>query len=219
MSPVDICNLALAHLGDEAGVESIAPTDGSVQSGHCGRFYPLARRALLQMNTWGFATTRVELAQVTNPAPLEWKYAYAVPSDLLRPMMVIRPGVAPSPYQSPTDERGHQFLTEAAQDGSMLLYCNIDVAVLRYVRDVEDTNSFPPDFAMALARLLASYLAGPILKGSSGTQVAMQQMKLFQAEYATAAAADANSALRDTYSTRVPAHLGQRTNRQVWKQR
>ncbi len=48
-SVVDLCNLALAYLGDDATVASIDPPEGSAQAEHCQRFYPIARDTLLQM--------------------------------------------------------------------------------------------------------------------------------------------------------------------------
>ena len=49
-SDVDVCNLALAHLGDEATVASISPPEGSAQAGHCARFYPMARDSASSAN-------------------------------------------------------------------------------------------------------------------------------------------------------------------------
>src|SRR5512135_2814386 len=89
-SDVDICNLALAQLGDAAAVQSINPPDQSAQAAHCARFYPVARDALLEMHTWGFATLRVALAQVSNPFP-QWQYAYAAPSDAINYLEVLDP--------------------------------------------------------------------------------------------------------------------------------
>ena len=73
-STVDICNLALAHLGDTATVASIDPPEGSAQSEHCARFYPIARDSLLEMHAWNFSMRRINLAQLTNSWP-EWQYA------------------------------------------------------------------------------------------------------------------------------------------------
>ena len=47
-SAVDICNLALSHLGDTATVASLDPPEGSAQAEHCARFYPVARDALVR---------------------------------------------------------------------------------------------------------------------------------------------------------------------------
>lgn len=49
-SEVDICNLALARLGDNATVASIDPPEGSAQAEHCARFYAIARDSLLEMH-------------------------------------------------------------------------------------------------------------------------------------------------------------------------
>ena len=57
-SEVDICNLALSHLGDTATIASLDPPEGSAQAEHCARFYPIARDSLLEMHAWGFATSR-----------------------------------------------------------------------------------------------------------------------------------------------------------------
>jgi hypothetical protein len=73
---VDICNAALGHLGDEATVAAITPPDGSVQAGHCARFYPMARDELLEMHTWRFNTQRAVLALSPSP-PAGWAFAYA----------------------------------------------------------------------------------------------------------------------------------------------
>ena len=44
---VDICNLALAHLGDDATIASLNPPEGSAQAEKAARFYPIARNSLL----------------------------------------------------------------------------------------------------------------------------------------------------------------------------
>ena len=87
-SEVEICNLALAHLGDEATVASIDPPEGSAQAEHCARFYPIARDGLLQMHPWNFASRRVSLASVTMPYTM-WKYAYACPGDMMVAVAVL----------------------------------------------------------------------------------------------------------------------------------
>ena len=63
-SVVDICNLALAHLGDDATISSIDPPEGSAQAEHCKRFYTSARDTLLQLHPWNFASKRIALAEL-----------------------------------------------------------------------------------------------------------------------------------------------------------
>src|SRR5690606_36381904 len=108
-SEVEICKVALGHLGDTATVASLDPPEGSAQAEHCARFYPIARDALLSMHTWGFATRRIALAQL-GEAPVGWHYAYALPTDALDILAVMGPGEADTGAipQSPT----HPFVRE-----------------------------------------------------------------------------------------------------------
>lgn len=195
-SVVDICNTALSHLGDEAEVISIVPPDGTAQSAHCGRFYPIARDKLLEMHPWTFATVRVSLAVVAAGAPSEWAYAYALPTKCLKPHAVYLPDAL-------DDARGEDFIVESDADGSGVLYTNVADAVLRYTRLVEDSTRFTPGFVVALARLLASYLAGPIVKGTTGIQVAQSQLKIFALELADAKTQDSNTGQRSDYRNRL----------------
>src|SRR5437868_3345326 len=87
-SEVEICNMALSHLGDSATVASIDPPEGSSQAEHCQRWYPIARNALLEMHDWGFATTRALLAEVVSQFP-QWRHSYARPSDCLKVLAVL----------------------------------------------------------------------------------------------------------------------------------
>ena len=89
-SVVDICNLALAHLGDNATIASIDPPEGSAQAEHCQRFYPIARDTLLEMHSWSFATKRAYGAEVENTWPM-WEYAYAMPGDASDIIAILPP--------------------------------------------------------------------------------------------------------------------------------
>jgi hypothetical protein len=210
-SQVDICNLALAHLGDEAQVASIVPTDGTIQSAHCARFYPIARSLLLEMHPWTFATKRVALAEVTNPVPDDWSYAYALPSTCIRPLSALYPGT-PERYFGGTDTDAGTFpyLVEAAEDGSLILYTNVEAAYLRYIDLITDSTKYTPAFVTCLARLLASYLAGPVLKGDSGIKMAERQMGIFAREYAVATVRNANTGKRDMRQSYQPSWLAAR---------
>ncbi len=202
-SVTSICNLALSHLGDEAQVVNISPPDGSMQAALCGTFYPIALPVLLEMHPWTFATKRIAIAQAANPSPDDWLYAYAIPSTCIRPLSALFPGVPARPFGN-ADDGSHPYIVEAAQDGTAILYTNVETAVLRYIDNVADTTKFTPTFVIALSRLLASYLAGPILKDTTGMRVATEQWKLFMVEYGKATAMNANVGNRNTYETRVP---------------
>lgn len=185
---VDICNLALAHLGDTATVSSIDPPEGSAQAEHCARFYPIARDALLEMHTWNFATRKVTLAEVTNEWE-QWEYAYALPSDCMTAFAIISPestGDYTASYNYPGQYiDGTTPLVNVAGYApqpfvieGQTLYTNQEDAVLRYQALVVDTTKFSQLFVSTLSWQLASMLAGPIIKGDQGAAEAKrcQQM-------------------------------------------
>lgn len=202
---VDICNLALSYLGDEATVASINPPSGSAQSGHCARFYPMARDQLLEMHSWGFATRRVALASVTNPSS-SWQYAYAAPSDIVNYLEILDPaasddytvGIQMANTIAGTFNTGlgnyvpQPFVVESDAAGDDLILTNQQNAVLRYTVTLSDATKFSPLFTEALTRLLASKLAGPILKGDSGRAEAKAQLELFRMVFEKAVESDAN---------------------------
>lgn len=201
-SAVDICNVALAHLGDTATVSSIDPPDGSAQAQHCARFYPFARNSLLEMATWGFATKRVALAQLTNISS-QWLYTYAIPAGVIS-LIAVLPADATDDYSAPvapsvcqTDLLGtvytpQPYTVETLTDGSQVILTNVENALLRYVYTVEDTTQLSPLFTLALSWLLASFLAGPLLKGETGAAEAKRCLAVFQAFKAEATSSDAN---------------------------
>lgn len=222
-SIVDICNLALANLGDTATVTSINPPEGSAQAQHCARFYPIARNALLEMAPWGFATRRAILAEVENTWP-EWQFAYAVPNGVVNLLAVLPPDAVddysqqcapPAPFPARFSDNGllgtvytpQPYTVEITSDGQQIILTNQESAVLRYTGLVTDTSQFSPLFVTALGWLLASMLAGPLLKGDAGTAQAKQCLQMFQVFEAQAEASDANQR-RITPQQAVPWMVG-----------
>lgn len=215
-STVDIVNLALGHLGDEAGVSSISPPDGSVQASHAQRFYPIARDVLLQSHTWGFATTRKSLAVLSiSELPPEWAFAYAKPTSL-RMVAVFPAQVTAAPNDGSIFDQSefvaraqaYPFNMETLEDGTEVIYSNVQDAIGLFIRQVTDSTKFSPLVVAALARLLASYLAGPILKGKAGIEVAAKHLEWFEKVDAPRAKAfDAQAGRNTSYDTFIPASL------------
>lgn len=221
---VDICNLALGYLGDSANVSSLNPPD-SVQAEHCQRFYPLARDALLNMHNWGFATKRTSPASIAVPAEASgmWAFAYIAPADALTIQRLYDPSQSsdltqtiPQPYDTwwpgsssvpafNTSGSGvvvpQPFSVETDTHGDQIIYCNVTGAAVAYTAQITDTTKFSPSFTVALAWLLASYLAGPIIKGTEGIKMATACLKAFAAAKATATESDSNERRIDMSST------------------
>lgn len=183
-SEVDICNLALARLGDNATVASIDPPEGSAQAEHCARFYPVARDSLLEMHAWKFATRRVLLAQLTTDT-WNWTFAYAEPTGVLKLLAVL-------PASAASDADTQEYEAETDGNGTPIILTDQEGASLRYVAHVTDTTVFSPLFVDALAWLLASYLAGPVLKGDAGAAMAKACLQSFMLALSNAKVSDAN---------------------------
>lgn len=211
-SDVDVCNMALAHFGSEAVVTSINPPDGSVEAGHCKRFFALARQQALEMATFSWTKKRAQLAAVTNPSTV-WKYAYALPSDCLLPRRVLlRPTLQSAVYWSGNSaviSDDQQIFSEQGsadfeiEDGVLLT--NEAEAVLLYTRDVTDLTKASATFISGFSYMLASMIAGPLIKGDAGAKAAMDLREAARRVLTESAVHDANAT--SERSDHIPDHI------------
>jgi len=202
-SEVQICNLGLSRFGDAANVLSIDPPDGSVQAEKCAQFYPVARDATQEAFEWAFCTRRANLVQITNPLS-SWVYAYALPNKFLQAWRVLLPGEI--------DESNTQaYKLETSNAGAFVLYTNVENASLVYAHQETNTGRFSALYTDALSWLLASYTAGPILKGKTGVAAQESAYRMHVAMLARAAAADANQHLEpNAYAEHRPSWISDR---------
>lgn len=204
-SEIEICNIALSHLGDVATVASIDPPEGSAQAEHCARFYPMARDSLLEAHPWSFATRRVILAELANSWP-QWAYSYARPTDCLKVLSVLSKNASADYQQAsvwpyPTNDLSpgamysvdmpQPYACETNDDGAPVIYTNQEDAMMRYISRVTDTTRYSYSFIMALTWSLASMLAGPIIKGDVGRAEAQRCSQFAQQWLYKAMASDA----------------------------
>lgn len=199
-SEIDIINLALSRLGDSATVASIDPPEGSAQAEHCARFYPIARDALLEMHPWKFATRRAELSPLAVES-WNWAYAYAEPNNALRILSVL-------PLTASRDDESQPFDAFGTDDGQPAIFTNVEGATVLFIYRATDTGRFSPLFVDALGWLLASHLAGPIIKGDAGISVGKSCYQNFASLLAQAKVSDANQ--RHNTPTHTPAWIGAR---------
>lgn len=212
-SEVDICNLALSRLGDDATVSSLDPPEGSAQAEHCATFYPIARDNLLEMHNWNFATRRIVLGETSLPTNAGWQYAYTVPSECLQLISVLPPDVTDNYSSDLGNIPGYRtygpgdltdpglgarafympqdFAIETDSSGVPILLTNQPEATARYVVRVTDTTRFSPLFVETLSWYLASMLAGPILKGDVGAAEGKRCLQLAMTMMGKAEVSDA----------------------------
>lgn len=206
---VAIWNMALAHVGSDSVI--VAPTDTSVEAGHCSRFWTVARHEAINIVRPTWARSRVALALTTNPSTV-WTYAYAKPSDCLTPLRVL-----PLTYLSALSWPWSPVITEVElatwnEQGSSeferegdLILTHEPNAVLMYLRDVTDTAEFGAPFVVGLSYLLASFIVGPIVKGTEGATASVNFRRAAMALLRAESANDANSTyVKDNH---VPDHM------------
>jgi len=197
-SVVDIVNLSLGKLGDSATVTSIDPPEGSAQAEQAKRFYPIARDTLLELHPWNFATKRISLAETSDVAPDAWHFAYAIPSNYIRALSIY-------PEQSTSEADQQPFIIETNEAGQLILFTNIENATLKYIALITDTTKYTPLFINTLSYLLASFLAGPLIKGDTGLKIADAMYNKAMQMMNVAAGKDAAARNYDAQKSHVPS--------------
>lgn len=161
-SSIDICNLALAHIG----ASSISSFNEQSKSAiECNRFYEHSKKTALRDHKWNFATKEVELALLTETY-LGFDYAYAYPIDCL---------VVQKIYNAYSKSKKIQYSVRASNDNSNRVILTNEVAPnIIYTSNIENTNLFDSLFVDVFTWRLAIDLAQPI-KGDLKLQEACLQ--------------------------------------------
>ena len=150
-SNLDICNLALGHIGHGVKILALNPPDGTKESEYCASFYPIARDVCLSSGIWSFAKRRESLASIGTP-PDGWDYQYAQPNGYIKAISLVQSG----------DETPTTYIQENDATHGNIILTNTDSAEFRFIYRVEDTSKYSSDFVVAMSWLLASFLAGPL---------------------------------------------------------
>lgn len=167
------------------------------------------------MASFTWTKKRAAMAAVTNPST-SWSYAYALPGDCLKPTRVLQQARAAEWLFSPssaalTADDARIFTERGSADfeieGQVLLTHEPE-AVLLYVTDITDLTNYSAAFISGFSYLLASYLAGPLIKGAEGAAAGRQLRDAARGVLAGAAVLDANSSSET--SEFVPAHIAVR---------
>lgn len=156
-SAVEICNLALSHLGVGKEIANLT-TERSEESAACRRFYESARDAVLRDYPWPFTTKISALGLVAADPNDEWGFSYRYPTDALK-LRRIPSGIR-------NDNRQSRVPFKLAQDSSgLIIYTDAENAQIEYTARSEDPGLYPADFVMALSFRLAVYIAPRVTGG------------------------------------------------------
>lgn len=187
-SVVEICNLALDHLG-LARISSI--DEASAPAQRCKLQYDYARDFVLSKHHWGFARGLQVLAEnVTNDRSTKWAFSYAQPSDLLTIRYIVPSieGAASNSFLYGVMQEGQElWVPFDAEAGN--IYCDVSPATLIYTKRIEDATKFPSLVTDAIAAYLAFRIAMPLTRDRS---LRSDAQTIFMQTMAAATTWDAN---------------------------
>ena len=156
---VEICNRALAKLGNYAIVSLEDPSDVAVA---LKGMYGVLLDGELAANRWGFALARAVLPALEEAPAFGYARAFQLPADCLR---VLEVG-ATWPVVGAADCRFGPGAAWEIEDGKILTNAPAPLP-LRYIRRVEDPARYPAGFVDALACRLAVELCERLSGGAS----------------------------------------------------
>jgi hypothetical protein len=168
-SKLAIWNLALSHIGNKAGLSSASAPYASREAELCGQYWALARQFAIQKAKPSWARVRAAgaLLDLGDYQPTQWVYTYSQPADCLEIT-----GVYESVGSRDEDRKPSAVGTwNDGADDYTVIYTSVEDAVIRYLKDVEDTTRYSPTFTLGVSYLLAAYLAGPLIKGADGAKM------------------------------------------------
>lgn len=159
-SELDICNLALQHLG-ESRVTSTLDT-GDKPSRTCATNYPHARDEVLALAPWACAKNYVEIPLVSpsQPSP-KWQAAYLLPLDFVR--LVEVGGISAWHPSDKFDRMGNLLYVGKGEPNENAA----ETLGIEYISRGTDADRFDPLLVEAISVKLAMKMART-LTGSDG---------------------------------------------------
>lgn len=149
---VEICNLALSHIGADSTISAL--TEQSTEGRQCNLLYPTARDYILRKHPWNFAEKTVALSLTGTPPP-DWLYRYQYPGDCVNVLEILTGDRSVSPAVP--------FRVVAGDDlNSKVILSDKDEAYLRYTARVTNASVYDASFVQLLSWYMAVVLAMPI---------------------------------------------------------
>jgi len=151
-SQVEICNLALGHIGQRP---ITAITEQTVQAEACSRIWDSCLKETLRGHDWTFATAIIPLALITTVdyTDLGWLYVYAYPANCVAMWHL---------YNIATIDKGAGEPFREIYDSTLnqkIILTNTELAYGEYTFFVQDTSLFDANFVTALGYRMAADLA------------------------------------------------------------
>jgi len=162
-SEVDICNLALSHVGASATISSL--TEQSEEAFHCNLLYADIRDSVLISHPWNFSTRHIALSDVGSP-PDTWAYRYSYPNSCLYAREILQTDKTADPIK-------FEIALADAYNAKVIL-TDQETASLIYTYKVTNTLVFSPMFINAISWRLAAEIAMPLTRDEKRMDMAFQ---------------------------------------------
>lgn len=145
-SKVDLCNMAVGHLGNYGTISNIdTPSDDKEVT--FALWYDISRQNYLKMSMPNFALDRRVVSKVVKPPPfgidLGYQNAYEYPSDCLKVLGI-----------GEVKDKENNFAIEGKDIWTDQVY---DTGLpLRFIKDITDVTMMSPEFKLNFSIFLAS---------------------------------------------------------------
>lgn len=167
ISKIDICNMALAQLG-QSPISSLEQEDERAR--RCRLFYEPIKREVLRTHNWAFAATVMPLALLDGGQTQSGLYVYAYPQDCLFLRKVFAEGNLDVSWK---------FQEFYRQDiHARVILCALPQAQAQYTRNMCDESLFDPAFVKAFSLALAADLAVTLSADMALSQQILQKYTL-----------------------------------------
>lgn len=211
MTVTDICNLALAIVGQSRKITSLE--ERSPEAEACKLLFQPTLDICLESCNWSFAR-KDEIIDAENLLPdvvvLPYTHAYELPSDVMR--VLYLQGIKRSPYIETMGERNAIQFNFRNYDGKKVLATNHNIPfAVHYQCYITDPQICSPSFCDALSYVLASKLANTLIRGVEGITVGQTLLQTGQARLMQAASFDAQQGNYSIDNFKVSSFIRART--------
>lgn len=170
LTDVDICNLALSHIGQ--GAITLAEYTGGLNESarHLKTIYDSSRDNVLRMKDWRFASVKEALVVTADNIP-GWAYIYTHPAKCLHINKIFYDVESQNP--DPIEFEVIFIIGVAPAVDRKVIATNYDDAYIDYVYQVTDPALFDTSFVTAFSYFLAAQIAKPLANDNKMAELMM----------------------------------------------
>jgi hypothetical protein len=186
-SELDICNMALSHIGSSVEIQNLT-TEKSKEAQACRRFYAPARDETLRAFAWPKQKISEALALVEtfDSDESDWGFSYQYPADAIMVLRLYTPGSGRRETEATRIPYG------LGRDATrQLIFTDLEDAFVEYTFKETNPENFDPDFVSALSYLLAHKI-GPRVAGGDQFKLSDRAYQYYRAAIAEARANSVN---------------------------